>query len=137
MNPLQKWVLSCSGGQGFQARCGQGCAPCKGSALGDHFLPGPASGSLSVAVSWPRHPDLSPSPQGLAPRVSVSLLILQRHQLSETVPGGPVVETPRFHCRGFWVQSPLGELRSYMPHSVTKKIFKNGGGKGFWDFPSG
>ena len=68
----------------------------------------------------------SPSPHGLAPRVSVSLLISQRHQLFETVPGGPVVGTPRFRCRGLCVQSQVGELRSYMPHSAAKKIFFNG-----------
>ena len=79
----------------------------------------------------------SPSPHGLAPRVSVSLLISQRHQF-ETVPGGPVVGTLHFHCRGFCVQSQVGELRSYMLHSAAKKIFFNGEKKkGFWDFPGG
>lgn len=62
----------------------------------------------------------SPSSHGLAPRVSVSLLISQRHQF-ETVPGGPVVGTLHFHCRGFCVQSQVGELRSYMLHSAAKK----------------
>ena len=49
-----------------------------------------------------------------------------------------MVGTPHFHCRGFCVQSQVGELRSYMLHSAAKKIFFNGKKKkGFWDFPGG
>ena len=33
-----------------------------------------------------------------------------------------MVKTPCFHCRGAQVQSPVGELRSCMPHSMAKKI---------------
>ena len=42
--------------------------------------------------------------------------------LSETrdFPGGPVVKTPRFHCRGHGF-SPCGELRSHMPCGTAKK----------------
>ena len=36
-------------------------------------------------------------------------------------PGGPVVKTPRFHCRGHGVPSLVGELRSYMPRGTAKK----------------
>ena len=40
-------------------------------------------------------------------------------------PGGPVVKTLHFQCRGVgggvWVQSLIGELRYHTPHSVTKK----------------
>ena len=32
-----------------------------------------------------------------------------------------MVKTPSFHCRGAQVQSPVGELRSCMPHSMAKK----------------
>ena len=34
---------------------------------------------------------------------------------------GPVVKTPCFHCRGGWVQSLVGELRSRMPHVAKKQ----------------
>ena len=35
-------------------------------------------------------------------------------------PGGPVVKTLRFHCRGleFWIRSLVGELRSHMPQGT-------------------
>ena len=36
-------------------------------------------------------------------------------------PGGLVVRTPRFHCRGTQVQSLAGELRSRKPRSTAKK----------------
>ena len=36
-------------------------------------------------------------------------------------PGGPVVKTPHFHCRGPGVQSPVGKLRSHMSRGVAKK----------------
>ena len=35
-------------------------------------------------------------------------------------PGGPVVKTLRFHCRGYGFD-PGHELRSHMPHGVDKK----------------
>ena len=41
-------------------------------------------------------------------------------------PGGPVVRTPSFHCRGARVQSLVREPRSRMPHGVAKKKKKNG-----------
>ena len=40
------------------------------------------------------------------------------------LPGGPVVKTPRFHCRGRRFDPLVGELRSRMPHSVAKKLKK-------------
>ena len=36
-------------------------------------------------------------------------------------PGGPQVKTLYFHCRRAWVLPLVGELRSVMPHSVSKK----------------
>ena len=36
-------------------------------------------------------------------------------------PGGPVVEIPRFQCRGAWVQSLVKELRSHMLRGMIKK----------------
>ena len=36
-------------------------------------------------------------------------------------PGGPVVKTPSFHCKGRGFDPWLGELRSYMPFGVAKK----------------
>ena len=36
-------------------------------------------------------------------------------------PGGPVVRTPRFHCRGHRFESLVRELGSCKPHSVAKK----------------
>ena len=30
-------------------------------------------------------------------------------------PGGPVIKSPCFHCRGTWVLSLVGELRSHVP----------------------
>ena len=35
-------------------------------------------------------------------------------------PGGPVIKSPCFHCRGTWVLSLVGELRSHMPSSSAK-----------------
>ena len=45
---------------------------------------------------------------------------------SQDFPGGPVVKTvtPRFHCRGHGFKSLVGELRSHLPCSVTKKLKK-------------
>ena len=40
-------------------------------------------------------------------------------------PGSHVVEAPRFHCRGAWVQSLVdGELGSRMPRGEGKKSTK-------------
>ena len=36
-------------------------------------------------------------------------------------PGGPVVKTLCFSCRGAWVQSLVQKLRSHMPLSQEKK----------------
>ena len=36
-------------------------------------------------------------------------------------PGSPVVRTPRFHCKGAWVRSLVGELRSRMPCDPAQK----------------
>ena len=36
-------------------------------------------------------------------------------------PGGPVVKTPHFHCRGARVRSLVRELRSRMLHGAAKK----------------
>ena len=36
-------------------------------------------------------------------------------------PGSPVVRTPPFECTPVWVQSLVGELRSYMPHGQKTK----------------
>ena len=36
------------------------------------------------------------------------------------VPGGPVVKTQCFECSGVQVRSLFRELRSHMPHNVTK-----------------
>ena len=36
-------------------------------------------------------------------------------------PGGPVVKTLHFHCRGHGSNPLVGELRSHMPSGVTKK----------------
>ena len=36
-------------------------------------------------------------------------------------PGGPVVNTPCFQCRGPDFDPWVGELKSCMPHSVAKK----------------
>ena len=56
-------------------------------------------------------------------------------------PGGPVVKTPRFHCRGLgfnqgsWILSLVRELRSHMPGSeAKKKKKKNGNLKAFQKF---
>ena len=38
-------------------------------------------------------------------------------------PGGPVVMTLWFQCKGVWVQSLVGELRSHMSHGRKKKNF--------------
>ena len=45
------------------------------------------------------------------------------HQKAKTwdFSADPGVKTPYFHCRGVWVQSLVGELRSHMPHSAVKK----------------
>ena len=40
-------------------------------------------------------------------------------------PGGPVVRTLCFHCRGARVRSLVGELRSHKLGGVTKKKKKN------------
>lgn len=34
---------------------------------------------------------------------------------------GPVFKTQHFHCRGTWVQSLVGEWRSWMPFGIAKK----------------
>ena len=39
-------------------------------------------------------------------------------------PGGPVVKTLHFHCRGHGSNPLVGELRSHMPSGVTKKKAK-------------
>ena len=36
-------------------------------------------------------------------------------------PGGPVVRTPRFQCKGRGFNTWSGELRSHMPHGMAKK----------------
>ena len=36
-------------------------------------------------------------------------------------PDGPVVKTPRFHCRGAWVPFLVGELRSHKLRGMAKK----------------
>ena len=36
-----------------------------------------------------------------------------------------MVRTWSFHCQGPWVQSLVGELRSYKPHGAARKVFKN------------
>ena len=36
-------------------------------------------------------------------------------------PGSPVVRTLRFDCRGGWVKSLVGKLRSCMPRGVAKE----------------
>ena len=46
--------------------------------------------------------------------------VLKKERNSGEFPGGPVVRTLRFHCRG-WVQSLVGELRSHKPNGVAKK----------------
>lgn len=97
------------------------CSLQEASALGDHFLPGPASGSLSVAVSWPRPPrPLSVSTRPCPSRVGV-LLILQRHQLSETVPGGPVVEDAA-STAGILGSVPAQRLRSHAAQCDQKNL---------------
>ena len=40
--------------------------------------------------------------------------------MSGDFPGGPMVKTPCFHCRGA-VQSLVGELGCRMPHGAAKK----------------
>ena len=40
--------------------------------------------------------------------------------LSGEFPGGPVVRTPRFHCRGAGFDSLVRELRSRRPCSMAK-----------------
>ena len=37
------------------------------------------------------------------------------------LPGGPVVKTLSFHCRGTQIRSLVQELRSHMPHGLVEK----------------
>ena len=46
---------------------------------------------------------------------------LIRNYLPRDFPGGPVVKTPRFHCRGPGILSLVGELRSNVPRGAAKK----------------
>lgn len=51
----------------------------------------------------------------------VSLPILPVKEKVRDFPGGAVVETPHFHCKGAQVQSLVGEPGSHMPQCVAKK----------------
>ena len=51
----------------------------------------------------------------------VSLPMLPVKEKVRDFPGGPVVETPHFHCKGAQVQSLVGEPGSHMPQCVAKK----------------
>ena len=51
--------------------------------------------------------------------------IHQKLQIRGEFPGGPVVRTPCFHCRGARVQTLVRELRFHKPHGTAKKKKKN------------
>ena len=42
-------------------------------------------------------------------------------KIKSDFPGGPVMKTPCFHCRGAWVQSLYGESGSHMPGVTTSQ----------------
>ena len=48
-------------------------------------------------------------------------ILLGNYACSLDFPGGPVVGTLSFHCRGSWVQSLVGEVRSCIRLRKEKK----------------
>ena len=57
----------------------------------------------------------------LNPQVKLGTWILLKTSQSWEFPGGPVVRTLHFHCRGPGVQSLVGELRSRKLRVADKK----------------
>ena len=54
--------------------------------------------------------------------ISLSQLEIQSQEKKiRGLPGGPVVKTLSFHCRGTQIRSPVQELRSHMPHGLVEK----------------
>ena len=54
-----------------------------------------------------------------APHKSAAHPGLHQNMEVQDFPGGPVVKTQHFHCRGVGFDPLLGELRSHMPHSTA------------------
>ena len=48
-----------------------------------------------------------------------------KKEMARDFPGGPVLKTPCFHCRGHGLDPWSRELRSHMPHSAAKKKKKS------------
>ena len=44
-----------------------------------------------------------------------------KKEMARDFPGGLVLKTPCFHCRGHGLDPWSRELRSHMPHSAAKK----------------
>ena len=55
-------------------------------------------------------------------RVLISLIIGIKNARFSDFPGGPIVKTSCFHCRGVG-SIPGWGIRSHMSHSAAKKIF--------------
>ena len=70
---------------------------------------------------------------------SLSIHLLSKHVLSvyyanfirktdlkktyRDFPGSPVVKTQYFQCRGHWIPSQVGELRSHIPCNMAKNTY--------------
>ena len=72
------------------------------------------AGHLSSPLLLPKLPFLFPGHVGTEKK---RIMI----RSSKDFPGGPVVKTPRFQCRGRGFDPWSGELRSHVPCGVAKK----------------
>ena len=60
-------------------------------------------------------------PSGRWKNVSLEMLPGPKENTFKDFPGGPVVKTLSFQCRGAWVQSLVRNLRSHTPYIMAPK----------------